>query len=162
MARNRGYQRHKRFTKRLEVSFSAGGMSFKGILSNLSATGLFIRTNRGFAPGTVVDIQLILPDNRISSLRGIVKRTIKVPVTPARNGMGVELVARDEAFLDFVATYFGDQEVESEEPPVVAPFPEYEVIACSECGVKNKVSRDNLSRDLQCGRCGTQLTIDTV
>ena len=64
MQRQRGYQRSPRYTKRLEVTFSSGNLSFKGILSNISENGLFIRTNRGFAPGTTVDIEVMMPDEK--------------------------------------------------------------------------------------------------
>jgi hypothetical protein len=81
MRQPRGYQRHPRFTKRLEATFSSGGLSYRGILSNLSQNGLFIRTNRGFAPGSTVDIELVMPDNALCRLKGIVKRTIKTPMS---------------------------------------------------------------------------------
>lgn len=143
--------------KRLEVTFSAGGISCKGILSNVSANGLFIRTNRGFIPGTIVDIQLMMPGNLISSLRGIVKRTVKVPVTPSRNGMGIELITRDEPFINFVKTFLAEQGVSQEEQLVTEPPLEFHIIACNGCGVKNKVSREQFSGEPQCGKCGTQL-----
>ncbi len=157
MARTRGYQRYRRITKRLEVTFSAGGIRYKGILSNLSTNGLFIRTNRGFTPGTVVDIQIIMPGNQVASLTGVVKRTIKVPVTPARNGMGIELITSDEIFLDYVRNVLREQGIEMKEATSSEHVPEYEIIACNGCGVKNKVSREKLSGDPQCGRCGRLL-----
>jgi len=160
VVRNRGYQRHPRFTKRLEVTFSSGGLSYKGILSNLSANGLFIRTNRGFAPGTILDIQLMMPGDKVSSLKGIVKRTVKATVTPTKNGMGVELIARDETFINFIAASLKDQGIETKELPTSEPVPEFQIIACTGCGVKNKVSFEKLSREPKCGRCGTLLITD--
>jgi hypothetical protein len=160
VVRNRGYQRYPRFTKRLEVTFSSGGLSYKGILSNLSANGLFIRTNRGFAPGTILDIQLMMPGDKVSSLKGIVKRTVKATVTPTKNGMGVELIARDETFTNFIAASLKDQGIETKELPTPEPVPEFQIIACTGCGVKNKVSFEKLSREPKCGRCGTLLITD--
>ena len=110
MERDRGYKRTKRFTKRLEVTFSSGVLSYRGILSNVSVSGLFIRTNRGFAPGTTVDIELMLPDNTVSSLKGIVRRTIKNPVTTMKNGMGVELIRQDAKYQNFIKPFLDDSE----------------------------------------------------
>ena len=88
MREARGYQRHPRFTKRLEATFSSGGLSYRGILSNLSQNGLFIRTNRGFAPGTTVDIELVMPDNTLCRIKGVVKRTIKTPMSSMKKRHG--------------------------------------------------------------------------
>jgi PilZ domain/Thioredoxin 2, N-terminal len=160
VARTRGYQRHPRFTKRLEVTFSSGGLSYKGILSNLSANGLFIRTNRGFAPGTTVDIQLMMPGNKISSLKGIVRRTVKAPISPVKNGMGIELLTRDETYVNFVTTSLQEQGIDTKELPIPDPVPDFQIISCTGCGIKNKVSLEKLSREPKCGRCGTVLIID--
>lgn len=160
MARERGYQRHPRFTRRLEVTFISGGLSYKGILSNLSANGLFIRTNRGFAPGTEVEIQLMMPGDKISSLKGIVRRTVKAPVTPAKNGMGIELITRDEAYVNLVMTSLQEQGIDTKELPIPESVTDFQIIACSGCGIKNKVSLEKLSREPKCGRCGTLLITD--
>jgi len=161
MARQRGYQRHPRFTKRLEVTFSSGGLSYKGILSNLSANGLFIRTNRGFAPGTTVDIQLMMPGNNISSLKGIVRRTVKTPLAPVKNGMGVELITRDEAYVTFVTTSLQEQGIDTKDLPMSEPVPDFHIISCERCGVKNKVLPEKLSLSPKCGKCGALLIIST-
>lgn len=157
MVRQRGYQRHPRFTKRLEVTFRSGDLSYKGILSNLSANGIFIRTNRGFAPGTILDIQLVMPNDRISSLKGIVRRTVKATVTPTKNGMGVELISRDESFVNFVTESLRDQGIDPKELPLPGDVSDFKIIACSACGIKNKVSFEKLSLAPKCGRCGMPL-----
>jgi len=163
--RHRGYQRHPRFTKRLEATFSSGGLSFKGILSNISANGLFIRTSRGFAPGSIVDIELIMPDNRISLLKGIVKRTIKTPITSSRNGMGVELLEKDTIFMDYVQSFREEpgtvQEPEQEIKQATPQAQEFHIISCPNCGVKNKVLSEKLALGPKCGKCGTPLNIST-
>ncbi len=156
MGRERGYQRHPRFTKRLEVRFTSGGLSFTGILSNLSESGLFIRTNRGFAPGTVIDIELVMPDGRKSRLKANVVRTIKTPLSSLKNGMGVELIEKDETYIDFLRSF-----VEEKETDTVNITPtEFQIISCPNCGVKNKVSKEKLPLGPKCGRCGTPLTIN--
>jgi len=152
--RPRGYQRHPRFTKRLEVTFSSGGLSFRGIMSNISANGIFIRTNRGFTPDTIVDIEVVMPDNRISLLKGIVKRTIKTTLSSVKNGMGVELMEKDEIFENFVQSFNGESEKTCEEP---SP-PGFQIISCPACGVKNKVLSTKIPLGPKCGKCGTSLS----
>ena len=151
--KERGYQRHPRFTKRLEVTFSSGGLSYRGILSNLSQNGLFIRTNRGFAPGSTVDIQLVMPDNTVCRLRGVVKRTIKTPMSSMKNGMGIELTEKDAAYLNFMESFGQEKELATETAP-----PEFQIISCPACGTKNKVLNEKLALGPRCGRCGTPLT----
>lgn len=153
--KNRGYQRYPRFTKRLEVTFSSGGLGYRGIMSNISSNGLFIRTNRGFAPGSIVDIELVMPDNRIALLKGVVKRTIKTPLSSMKNGMGIELLERDSIFSDFIEN-IGENEPASEQPT-----PEFQVISCEGCGVKNKVLSTKIDLGPKCGRCGRPLAITT-
>ncbi len=166
--RQRGYKRNPRFTKRLEISFSSGVHSFRGILSNISENGLFIRTNRGFAPGTMVDLELVLPDQKISHLKGIVRRTIKTPLTTMKNGMGIELIERDRNYIDFFnefikETGFEDDYSENEEKNYVEekqnPPPEFLIISCPNCGVKNKVSYQKISLSPKCGKCGALLPV---
>ena len=156
MVREREYQRHPRFTKRLEARFSSGGMSFAGISSNLSESGLFIRTNRGFAPDTAIDIEMVMPDGKISSLKGLVRRTIKTPMSTLKNGMGVELIEKDAAYINFLKSFTEETETDTEK---ITP-PEFQIISCPNCGVKNKVSSEKLSLGPKCGRCGTPLTIN--
>jgi len=156
MVREREYQRHPRFTKRLEARFSSGVMSFTGISSNLSESGLFIRTNRGFAPDTAIDIELVMPDGKTSSLKGLVRRTIKTPMSTLKNGMGVELIEKDAAYINFLKSFTEEPDTETEK----ITTPEFQIISCSNCGVKNKVSSEKLSLGPKCGRCGTPLTIN--
>ena len=159
MERQRGYQRFPRYTKRLEVTFSSGNLSYKGILSNISENGIFIRTNRGFAPGTTVDIEVMMPDESISHLKGIVKRTVKTPLTAVKNGMGVELFQQDEPFLSFVRSYGEGQETEPAPEKEKSAPPEFQIIICSGCGVKNKVLANKLSLGPKCGKCGISLFV---
>jgi hypothetical protein len=145
--------------KRLEVTFSSGNLSNKGILSNISENGIFIRTNRGFAPGTTVDIEVMMPDESISHLKGIVKRTIKTPLTAVKNGMGIELFQKDEPFLSFVRSYGERKETEPAPEKEKSTPPEFQIIICSGCGVKNKVLTNKLSLGPKCGKCGIPLFV---
>ncbi len=157
MAKERKYQRHKRFTKRLEVIFGTGEVSYRGILSNFSESGLFIRTNRGFSPNTVIDIEIVLPDNNISRLKGIVKRTIKRPVSTIKNGMGIELIEKDQTYLDFLKSFTTLEENEILKSSIPETF---KVVSCNNCGIRNKVLTNKIYRNPKCGKCGTPLIIN--
>ena len=159
MQRQRGYQRFPRYMKRLEVNFSSGNLSYKGILSNISENGIFIRTNRGFAPGTTVDIEVMMPDESISHLKGIVKRTVKTPLTAVKNGMGVEVFQQDDSFLSFVRSYGEGQETEPAPEKEKSIPAQFQIIICSGCGVKNKVLASKLSLGPKCGKCGISLFV---
>ncbi len=154
---------YRRYTKRLETEFSAGGMSFRGISSDISAKGLFIRTQHGFVPGTRVDITLQLPDGNSSRLTGIVRRTIKTPLTLVKNGMGIELTQVDDNFRAFIKREL-EEEVplpqKAGRPEVVKDSPgteESRIIACPACNVKNRVRVSRLHLKPKCGKCGTPL-----
>lgn len=167
MYRERPYQRYPRFTKRLEITFRSGELTYRGILSNLSMNGLFIKTNRGFAPGTAVDIELVLPDNQISRMKGVVRRTIKTVVYPTKNGMGVELTQKDDQFIRFAESFLRDHPSQKSDSPVPPPSPDepsspsdFQILPCPGCGVKNKVSMEKLHLGPKCGKCGSLLLLD--
>ncbi len=147
-------RKNLRFTKRLEARFIADGESYVGITSNLSETGLFIRTKRGFAPDSILDIKLIMPDGNTSSIRGIVKRTVKVPLS-IKNGMGIELLKKDETYMRYVKSLReGD-----ERSPDKKPVDEFQIIPCPSCQAKNKVWKDKIALGPRCGKCKTPLII---
>jgi len=93
---------HPRFIKRLETRIDIDHTSICSISSDLSESGLFIRTNRGCNVDTTIDIELSLPGNRVSFLKGIVRRTIRTPIPTMKNGMGIEIIEKDETFRDFI------------------------------------------------------------
>jgi hypothetical protein len=97
---------HPRFVKRLKTTFHSNGNAYTGISSNISKNGLFIRTSKGFSPDTIINIEIVMPDNTISNLKGIVIRTIKTPFTSMKNGMGVKLLEKDATFMDFVESLY--------------------------------------------------------
>jgi len=148
-------RRHKRFTRRLETRFKSGGMNFTGISSNLSETGLFIRTKRSFAPDSVLDIELILPDRRASFLKGIVKWTVKTAISTFKNGMGVEIIEKDASYADFIKSFTEQAGTFSEKKPAQ----EFHVVICPNCGAKNKVMHNKISLGPKCGKCKTPLII---
>ena len=165
----------QRFTKRLEVTFTSAGSKYRGISSDLSGGGLFIRTQNGLTPGTIIDIEVFLPDDKRGHLKGIVRRTIKTPLSMVKNGMGVELIERDPAFLEFLRNFdisdkpeetghhgrsqgsHAQEAAEQKTEQAAAPAPESVMIPCHNCSVKNKVPRERLQFSPKCGKCGVLL-----
>lgn len=166
----------KRFTKRLEVTFSSRGSKYTGISSDLSAGGLFIRTQNGLAPGNIIDIEIYLPEEKVCRLKGIVRRTVKSPHFLVKNGMGIELMERDSNYVDFLknfglanesedtaAPHHGNDRSREERVDVPKPeeisdrIPEFVLIPCENCKVKNKARKDRLPFGPRCGKCGAAL-----
>jgi hypothetical protein len=171
----------QRFTKRLEVTFSSGGSKYRGISSDLSEGGLFIRTQHGLAPGNVVDIEIYLPGDKVGRLKGIVRRTVKTSLSLIKNGMGIEIVEEDSNYLAFLKNFgIGDssedtavshhragqgQEEKVDRPKTEETFdnvPDFIIVACDNCKVKNKVRKDRLPFGPKCGRCGTVLNTGDI
>ncbi|MDA8084901.1 MAG: PilZ domain-containing protein [Nitrospiraceae bacterium] len=163
-------RRHSRFVRRLETEFSAAGQSYRAISSDFSCSGLFIRTNHAFPPGTILDISVHLPDGETSVLQGRVRRALKTTVVSLKNGMGVELIEKDAFYNKFMLIFTGECEepepklrpIEPQPEPAkaVEPPPDSMIIACAACGVKNKVRVERLPQGPKCGKCGAPLPAD--
>jgi Tfp pilus assembly protein PilZ len=99
-----GFERRKypRFIKRLPVRFLIDSECLTSVSSDLSESGLFLRTNRGTNVNSIINIQLLLPSNRVSHLKGIVRRTVRTPFSSMKNGMGIEILEKDEAYTHFI------------------------------------------------------------
>ncbi len=169
----------QRYTKRLEVAFSSGGSKYKGISSDLSEQGLFIRTQHGLSPGNEIDIEMYLPDDKVVRLRGVVRRTIKTSLSLIKNGMGVEIIENDPLYLSFLKTFdiegpedrvasahyetpVPEEKTGSPSEEKISTIPEFVLIACDSCKVKNKVRRDRLPFGPRCGKCGTALNTEVT
>lgn len=160
-------RRHHRFVKRLETTFSSGDLKHSGISSDLSVSGLFIRSQRGFVPGTVLDITLYISEDNVSRLKGIVRRTIKTSMTTmVKNGMGVELTEIDSNYREFLKSIgiFADmphwKHTEAPAEPAHETtedkthiVPEYVMLVCPSCKVKNKIPREKIQMSPRCGKC---------
>ena len=97
-------RRSPRVIKRLEVRFTTGEINYTGITSNLSKEGIFIRTQKGLPPQTIIEIELYLASGKAIKLRGQVKRTIKTPFQAIKNGMGIELINPPREYIEFLKT----------------------------------------------------------
>jgi hypothetical protein len=123
-------RKHKRYIKRCEIEFSTNGTTYRGISSNFSLSGLFIKTSKPFTEDTAVDLIVHLPNGLISKLKGIVKRALRNPVNIQKNGMGIELIVKDSHYNDFINSISSNVNVDhdkSKEPrgqenPVPCPI----------------------------------------
>jgi len=92
----------KRFPKRLFVRFGKEKPDHIGFTHDISATGIFIKSNFSFPPPTKLKVELTLPDETIVQCEGVVQWAKKVPPAFSRlvqkNGMGV-------AFLNIPSQY---------------------------------------------------------
>ena len=164
---------HDRFIRRLETEFTAENKNYRGISSDLSVSGLFIRTQHAFVPDTLLDIVIHLPDSIDVKLKGRVRRSIKTPVVSIKNGMGIEILENDSRYVNFVKSVFPgsleDLEAaapqpdnlsrqQADEPPPQPMPPEFTIIPCPACSVRNKVITAKLSHGPNCGKCRSLLT----
>ncbi len=165
---------HDRFIRRLETEFTADNKNYRGISSNLSISGLFIRTQHAFVPDTIVDIVIHLPDAADVKLKGRVKHASKTPIVSLKNGMGIEILENNPLYISFIKSVIPDAREKTgskdlkldtifhkniDESLKTGPLPaEFTIITCPQCGVRNKVSTVKLSLGPKCGKCGYLLT----
>ncbi|MDQ7786168.1 MAG: PilZ domain-containing protein [Thermodesulfovibrionales bacterium] len=132
---NEDRRKHPRFIKRLTTTFCVDQSRFTGISSDLSEGGLFIRTYRGFPANTPIRIELMLPNNKTSSLKGIVRRTLRTNLSTKKNGMGIEIIEKDEPFIDFVTSVLGRDGNTAERTAIPSDF---QNVSCYNYGVAKK------------------------
>lgn len=90
-----------RLKKRLTVRFGPRKAECLGFTGDLSGTGIFIKSSTVFPPGTLLHIDIMLPDDRVLRMTGQVVWAKRVPPSlvryVAKSGMGVLLqdVTRD-------------------------------------------------------------------
>ena len=169
-------RKHERFVRRLETEFVGEEKNYRAISSDFSRYGLFIRTNHAFVPGTELDIVIHLPNGTDCKLKGVVRRAMKTTIVSLKNGMGIELHGRDHNYIKFLkefdpgedyepATFTGEKRAHSEpkdqgqHKPASDPAPDFVIIACAQCGVKNKVRRERLCHNPKCGKCGSPISL---
>jgi Tfp pilus assembly protein PilZ len=82
----------KRITRRLPIIFSNGKAKMFGTSSNISETGIFIRTRWPFSQGTIVSMILDLNEDQHIPLIGISMWDLKIRASEFKSGMGIKLV----------------------------------------------------------------------
>lgn len=130
-------------------------------------------------PGTELDIVIHLPNGTDCKLKGLVRRSMKTPIVSLKNGMGIELISRDHNYIRFLkefdpaedgepTMFSGEQRShaqhktqEQHHKPSSDPAPDSVIIACDQCGAKNRVSRERLSHGPKCGKCGAPISLQS-
>jgi len=100
-----------RIAKRLFIRFGPDNVLNIGFTGDISLTGIFIKTNTIFSPGSILTMEIELPDSKILHLRGTVMWAKRVPPTLVRHirksGMGVRILQPSEEFIKFVSSLEG-------------------------------------------------------
>jgi Tfp pilus assembly protein PilZ len=96
---------NRRLDKRLFVKFGEQRPEHIGFTGDVSNTGLFIKSNTIFRPGTLLHVELSLPDETVIRLNARVMWAKKVPPNLMRfvkkSGMGVQLTGRNSSYEAF-------------------------------------------------------------
>lgn len=95
-------RRNKRFAIQLRVKLNSGPLTTWGILCDVSENGLFVKSNRGFIMDTAISIEIFMPDNTNSIVKGIVKRKIEMSESYRKHGLGIELIEKDAPYQQYV------------------------------------------------------------
>ena len=109
--------RRKTSRRRLRVSVRYGihELDNRGYSMDLSATGIAIKTNKVYPPGTEVLVRLDM-DGMILTARGTVRWARQVPpllIAYTRCGMGLEFTALSDHFAKYLQTQHGRAAVAS-------------------------------------------------
>jgi hypothetical protein len=99
-------RRTGRSKTRLPVIYSSHGLQYNGCISDISFSGLFIRTRRPFKPGVPVEISIDTESGSKVCLKGLSVRANNYGVVCAKNGMGIKLDSQPEAYRGLVKDVF--------------------------------------------------------
>jgi hypothetical protein len=110
-------RRQKRFIERCRVEFTVNDTTYRGLSSDFSLNGFFIRTKHTFQSGTLLDIIINFPNDLTSRLKGKVVRVSKNPLCGVsktvrgcvENGMGIEIIEKDSLYLHFIRSFISPE-----------------------------------------------------
>ena len=91
--------------RRLPVQYGKTAYDHEAFTSNLSPTGLFLRTMAAFPSGTRVQVRLTLPDGRVLELAGAImwaRKTAPQLAESMKSGMGVRLDPSAPAYVAYL------------------------------------------------------------
>jgi len=99
-----------RFKKRLSVRFGPDAPSQLAFSEDVSDFGIFIKTPKTYPLGTILKIEITLPDDNYVFFEGMVRWTKKVPPQliskVQKAGVGIKItkfIAGQAAYSEFVA-----------------------------------------------------------
>ena len=107
-------RKSSRRIKRRQVTFLCENREYKGISSNFSETGLFIKTRRKFNPGSHVCMVLELDDNHKTAVEGkVVRITTRSKFFSnykiSGNGIGIEMTEITPEYKEFCNNLFKEE-----------------------------------------------------
>ena len=100
-------RKNERHYMKLHTKLRADSFVSWGLLSDVSENGLFIRSNRDFTMGDAIDIEVFMPDNSNSLLKGVIRRKIELPDSHRKYGLGIEITEKDAVYLNFLRSLKG-------------------------------------------------------
>lgn len=95
-------RRDVRFQTKLYVRLKSETLTSWGLLIDVSVNGIFLQCNRDFPAGAHIELEIFMPDNSVSFLKGIVKRKVLMPDTSRKYGLGVKLTEKGTLFSYFL------------------------------------------------------------
>jgi len=105
-----------RLSMKLYTKLTADSFVSWGLLSDVSENGLFIKSNRDFTMGEAIDIELFMPDNNNSLLKGVIRRKIELPDSHRKYGLGIELIEKDIVYRYFLKSLKGQTKTPLQTP----------------------------------------------
>ena len=109
-------RKKERHSMKLHTKLSADSFVSWGLLSDVSENGLFIKSNRDFTMGDAIDIEVYMPDNNNSLLKGVIRRKIELPDSHRKYGLGIEVIEKDMVYLHFLRSLKGQTKTPLQTP----------------------------------------------
>jgi CheY-like chemotaxis protein len=97
-------RKENRTVKKLYVRLNSGSITCPGLLYDVSENGLFVSSIKAFPIGAELNIEIFMPDNNRSFLKGIVRRKLELFDSYRKNGLGIELTKRDERYTGLISS----------------------------------------------------------
>lgn len=96
-------RREDRFNKRLMVRLRSGVLISWGVLKDVSANGLLVKSNHKFSPDIPIDIEVIMPDGETATIKGVVRRIMITPNESRKFSIGIEIIEKNMIYRAFVS-----------------------------------------------------------
>jgi hypothetical protein len=111
-----------RFRKRVPCRLEVGGGAHRGMVLNVSRSGLFVQTTAGASPGDAVHLDLSLGDADLPVDARVIWRRVVAPHlrTVSTGGMGVHIQYASDAWYGFLAGLAGSGADEEAAPAAAA------------------------------------------
>jgi Tfp pilus assembly protein PilZ len=109
-------RKNERHSMKLHTKLTADSFVSWGLLSDVSENGLFIKSNRDFTMGEAIDIEVYMPNNNNSLLKGVIRRKIELPNSHRKYGLGIEVIEKDMVYLHFLRSLKGQTKTHLQKP----------------------------------------------